>query len=498
MGILLLSEGYGAERLIMNPHPLLVGTYRLSTHLRDLGYTVRNLAVWRCNLEEFKKIIVKNITPEIKVIGISTTLIYDIPLTDASYEDFFEKVKFIRSIAEDRKIVMGGSLVRSASFNSPNFKKLYSLVDYFIKGQGEQAFTAVLENIFKGQKLTTTNIDPVVCTDDVYPFLDFNDSKIHYTKDDFLNKYDSVGIEYSRGCIFKCSFCNYPGIGKRPGEFIKTKEVLKEELLRNYEEHGLQFYYFTDDLLNESIEKIKDLAEIASSLPFEFRFAAYVRLDLIHRFPEMAGLLRDAGMISGIAGIETINDKSGKSVTKGLGKTRIDETLEICRDAWKNKVGLMGSFILGLPHDTTDTVEELLEWFETPLVKDTINDINITALKISSDEMSKNPKYKYQLKDNILTGWTNQYGYTYEQAEQDSKKTLEVYYKKYQVPVRFSGFDMPQLLAYAQRHGVKESVLDFYFNRKSSSFITNPTDWYRLRHKWYAERRAEYLNSVNK
>lgn len=496
MNIILFSEQFGSNLTTLNPHPILPGIYRLATHLRSLGHTVKTLSLWKINKEEFSSILNHISKSQIDVVGISTTLLYNLPIVDSDVDDFVEKIKIIKNLLPLSKIVVGGSMVRSVYFS--NLKDSFSLVDFFVKGQGESAFSAVLDHIENSKQLKTISIVPKVISDETYKFDNFNNSIVTYQKDDFINSTDALGVEYSRGCIFKCSFCNYPGIGKRVGEYIKTKQVLKDELLKNYELYGTKYYYFTDDLLNESVEKMEELAEISSQLPFDFKYSSYIRLDLIHKWPKMADLLRDSGMIAGHAGIETINDSSGKSVLKGLGKTRINETLDICKSSWNNKIGLAGSFMLGLPHDTEDTVHELVEWLSEELPSTTITDFNISALRLASEDMINNPKYKYTWEDNRITGWTNQFSYSFDQANKDADFALKKFYEKYEIPVRFSGFDLPQLIAYAESNKYNSMMMDFYLTRQRNDFIKSPHDWYKLRNTWHSNRRKIYIQEILK
>jgi radical SAM superfamily enzyme YgiQ (UPF0313 family) len=498
MNVILFSEGFGANYLIMNPHPILAGAFRIATHLRNTGHKVKVLSIWSAPFEEFKELVKPFLKKDVALIGISSTLIYyQPPLFDVHTTDLLNKIKFIKEEAPWAKLVMGGSMVGSvAFFHDPRLIKIHSLVDYFIQGQGETSIDALIDHIDNNQKIITTHVTPKIISDSVYKFENFSDAEIVYSKDDNLTKDDAMGIEFGRGCIFKCSFCGHQNIGKRPGTLSKSSKLIKNELVRNYEEHGIKYYYFTDDLLNESVEKLESLVEVANSLPFKLTYSAYIRLDLIHRFPVMAKLLLESGMVTGTAGIETINDSSGKSVYKGLGFKRINEALEICNSTWNGKVGIAGSFILGLPHDTTDTVYELLEWFDTRLVQETITDLNINALRLSKEMATNKSKYQYTQDMQRITGWTNQKGYSFEQAEKDSFMAYQHFYKKYKMPIPFGAFDIPQVFALAEKNNRLDEIKEFYFTREKIDGVTTLEDWHTLRLKWYIARRQEYINSI--
>jgi radical SAM superfamily enzyme YgiQ (UPF0313 family) len=148
------------------------------------------------------------------------------------------------------------------------------------------------------------------------------------------------------------------------GDYVKNKDILREELIRNYNEHGTTDYYVADETINDSEEKVDMLLESVKGLQFRPNFGGFLRLDLIWKFPSMADKLRDWGLNACSFGIETINDRSGKAVGKGLGKKRIEETLTLLRNVWKDDVFTNASFILGLKYDTPQTAIELDNWIQ--------------------------------------------------------------------------------------------------------------------------------------
>jgi radical SAM superfamily enzyme YgiQ (UPF0313 family) len=493
MNVILFSESFGKEKLHRNPQAVLPSIYRIATHLRSNNHNVKTLPIWRSSLDVFKKVVEKHITDNVQVVGISTTLLYSIPFSQDEVSDFYEKIKFIKKHQPKCKIIVGGSVVESTVFYQ--IKSIFPYVDYFIKGNGEETIDAILRKIEFKSPLLTSNIDPVVCSDETYPHNTFNTSRIEYLENDYINKQDALGIELSRGCIFKCSYCNYPKIGKRPGDFIKESSTLREELIKNYEQYGIKYYYFTDDLLNESVEKMEELAELSSNLPFRLQYTAYIRLDLIHKWPIMADLLKESGLITGVAGIETINDASGKSVRKGLGINRINETLDICNTSWGGSTTITGSFILGLPHDTPDTAFQFKEWVDSQLVSQTISDIYISALRLVNSDMHDS-KHNYTWNEDNVCGWVNKNGYSFESAEADSKDILKHFYKRYQVPAFFGGFDVPQVFAYAEHNGMLEEVKNFYKSRTAFNSVKSARDWYNLVEQWYLIRSSEFFNCI--
>jgi radical SAM superfamily enzyme YgiQ (UPF0313 family) len=139
--------------------------------------------------------------------------------------------------------------------------------------------------------------------------------------------------------------------------FIKNADNVYVELIKNYENFGTTNYTFVDDTFNDSMNKLLMLNEIFEKLPFKISFAAYIRADLLHAFPESVDLLLNMGIKGAFFGIESLNDSARKAISKGFNTEKILKTLEIVNKKW-NKVAITASFIYGLPGDTPATITE--------------------------------------------------------------------------------------------------------------------------------------------
>ena len=195
----------------------------------------------------------------------------------------------------------------------------------------------------------------VIQGDSLNNSFDFQNSQTIYHPTDYIQHNEPLVIEVGRGCKFNCSFCNYRHVGKFDNSYIKHIASLREELVRNYYEHGTTNYIISDDTYNDNTFKLEQMAELAQSLPFQFRFSAYLRIDLMRSHKEQYQLLKDSGLASAHFGIETLNHQAGKAIGKGLHPDKVIEELYRFRDCMPDVV-TWGSFIVGLPWDTKETV----------------------------------------------------------------------------------------------------------------------------------------------
>lgn len=249
---------------------------------------------------------------------------------------------------------------------------------------------------------------------------DFKSSQIIYTPDDHISSDEWLNLEVSRGCAFKCAYCTYDHKGK--ADTSKHSKTLREELIRNYEEFGVTKYHLLDDLYNDSELKIKTLYdEVWSKLPFKAEWISYLRLDLIWSNLDSAQWLKESGCVLGCFGIETLHDKAGKFVGKGLGKDRIIQTLEHLKTVWGDSVLVNALMIAGLPYEPYDHIVETMDWLKTT---DLVHSYKYSALWVTPPEHKpfvikqnamSNDYEKYQLSWGP-DGWVNNVGVTFKQV----------------------------------------------------------------------------------
>lgn len=489
-------------------HPRPLGIYLLASKLRNHGFTVKPIWAWNNQISEMMFYILckQFISKETLVVGISASLIYDYNDPDLAngffglpFEKFEKRIQLIKAIAPDCKIVVGGSQLTYSNIAALKERKF---IDIFVKGQGEESIVEIVKSIVDNKRLTTSSIAPVVVTDQNYPYNNFANDETTFEKSDIIMPGEGLGLEFARGCVFRCSYCSYDLNGKSSGDYTKHFNAIYNQLLKNYEQHGVKHYYIVDDLINDSQEKVDLIYEVSQKLPFKFTYGGYIRLDLLRRFPDMAEKLKESGLLSCFMGVETINDKSGKAVGKGLGKERTTEALEICSKSWNNNVLVWAGFILGLPFDNEDTKYELLEWLNTPLIKSVITDISPSPLYLSPalgiSEIDKNPE-KFGYIDNsdsaadflqrYITShmqWKNvKNNYTFTQAALDSSFVLKEFQKNKKYKERISAFGLPYMLSLSEH---KQEILDTILRDKNTLWPTDK-EWrdylldMELRHK---------------
>ena len=339
------------------------GTYKLATEIRSAGYTCQVIDNFSwLGVEKLKLLADKFITSDTLLVGFSCTLnekringhVQHWGMQD---KDFFDFLNYIRQKNPQVKTCAGGSRVTN--------KSDWPGIDYVVLNKGDVTILKLLDHVRTGAEIKSTSnkFSKVINGDDYFYTQDqFKCSSIRYEYNDIILPGESLPMEIARGCIFSCAYCHFDLIGKRVGDWTKTPETIRDELVRNYELFGTTHYMFSDELINESLPKLEMLADVVANLPFKIRYTSYARVDMIWRYPEMRELLLESGAVSLAFGIETFNERAGKAVGKGMHPDKVKETLARCKELWKDNIVVSSNFIVGLPGETEESIWETVDY----------------------------------------------------------------------------------------------------------------------------------------
>lgn len=173
-----------------------------------------------------------------------------------------------------------------------------------------------------------------------------------------------ISFYTTRGCPAKCTFCLWPqtfdGHTWRQRSVDDVAKEVKQalELFPDVKE-----IFFDDDTFTIGKQRVLALCEKFKPFNFTWSCTSRVHVDL-----ETLTAMRAAGCRLFIVGFESGNPQILKNIKKGA-------TVEQAREFMKNckKVGIVvhGDFILGLPGETPETIQETLQ-FAKELDCDTI------------------------------------------------------------------------------------------------------------------------------
>ena len=329
-----------------------------SSHKSIVNYIQETLPNY---LEEFK--------PDIIGIGCIFT---------SAFESSLSIAKIIKKLKPRVPIVLGGI---HATIFSREIMEEHSDIDYIIIAEGEYSFLELVEN-FKNNKKNIDSIDgigyrkdgSIIINDkktyidklDEMPYINFNLVDINYYRFDtskwFSPKKIDIGLPFpilsSRSCPRSCNFCSMYLV-HGPKIRLRSAIHVADEIEYLYNEFGARYFSFVDDNFTFHKKRILDLCEIILKKGLDIQFdtpngAAIYALDA-----EIIDAMVSAGLVK-----INLSPESGSEYIRNeiIGKKIKNEKIyEIINHCAKHKSLFIGAFfIIGLPQETQETLDETL------------------------------------------------------------------------------------------------------------------------------------------
>jgi hypothetical protein len=347
----------------------IFGPYQLAWYLRQHEYSVQVIDwVHELDSQTLFDLLDKFITQETKILAWGQMINYGTSgwWTVKFCEEILPKIK---QKYPNLNVIMGGPSVHEFSHRYKN----RTAFDYYFYGHAEDTILAYCNHIYRGGKMLPFEIfngNRIVRETFADSILGdsgkFQISKCSFRwhKNDCIQTKESLPLEISRGCIFKCKFCRFPYIGKTKNDFSKDYDSIIDEIVYNYDMYGTTNYYMLEDTFNDNNEKINELHKRLTKLPFKINFGAYLRPDLLYTYDGQAEKLKEMGLIAGYLGIESFSEEGSKVISKGWsGKHGKTYLLRLRNEIWKDDVTFRSSMIIGLPPETKQDVIGSNRWF---------------------------------------------------------------------------------------------------------------------------------------
>lgn len=344
----------------------ILGPYKVAHELRKAGVStvvINHLHMWQ--VDELEQTIESLINDQTLFVGVNNMYFKnckDIDFYSANKIELgslskgqilphgTEASARIAALVKKKNIplVLGGPTALDRAYNE-NF-------DYLLKGFTETSIVDFVQHLQTGADLSNSYrsvFGPVVIEDyNQQQSWDFASSTMTWHEKDAVLPGETLSIEIARGCIFQCKFCSYPLIGKKKFDYIRHFDLIKQELLENYDRFGITRYYFSDETFNDSVYKLEMMHELSKSLPFDLEYFAYIRLDLVIKNPHTVRLLFDSGLRATHFGIETLHPAAGRAIGKKFSAVELTNVLKQFKQIGGDQINLHGSFIVGLPYES--------------------------------------------------------------------------------------------------------------------------------------------------
>ncbi|RMF59157.1 MAG: radical SAM protein [Calditrichaeota bacterium] len=246
----------------------------------------------------------------------------------------------------------GYYVVAGGSYASLCPELYVALADSVVAGEAEYIWPEFCRDFEKGQpgKLYQET-GSVALTDSPVPRFDLLD----------LSKYQTVSLQFSRGCPFRCEFCDIIVMFGRKPRTKSLEQVGRElDLLRSL---GARGAFFVDDNLIGNKPLAKDLLRFLRDYQerhhYKMSFGTEASLNMAQD-EELLSLFRQANFKWVFIGIESPDEASLKETMK-YQNTR-EDMQESIRKIYSYGIEIMAGFIIGFDNDSAKTFEKQFQF----------------------------------------------------------------------------------------------------------------------------------------
>ncbi|PIV42289.1 MAG: hypothetical protein COS26_02320, partial [Candidatus Nealsonbacteria bacterium CG02_land_8_20_14_3_00_40_11] len=354
-----LGLGYLAASLTKNGYKVKVADCnndfdRLSSGPK-INFFITGVSEWHQKID-------KALAWEPDLIGIS--------INSFSLDNSIEIIRYCQSLAEEEVVYIAGG-PHVTMFRKEFLKKNKDLFDFAVVGEGEETILDLIRNIsnprkvkgivfydYKKKTFVETATRPLIANLDSLPFPNFG---VFDSVDPKKGLYNYQMIS-SRGCPYKCVFCNHLWSSKwraRSPENI-TREI--KEIKKKYSIESLTFW---DDNFTLDIARAKKICDLFISERLNLKYyLAGMRADRVDE--DLVKKLKESGCQGISIGIEDGDPKTFPFVQKGETAEQIEKTVRLIQ---KYKIPLLTYMVTGLINHSYNSFLTSLEFIKKLDVK---------------------------------------------------------------------------------------------------------------------------------
>jgi hopanoid biosynthesis associated radical SAM protein HpnJ len=168
-------------------------------------------------------------------------------------------------------------------------------------------------------------------------------------------KHPYVSLYTGRGCRSKCTFCLWPQtVGGHRYRTRSVGHVLEEMALIPKYFPQAEEVFFDDDTFTDDRPRTEEIARGLGKLGMTWSCNAKANVPY-----ETLKVMRDNGLRLLLVGYESGNQEILNNIKKGL---RIDVAKRFTKDCRDLGITIHGTFILGLPGETRETIQETINY----------------------------------------------------------------------------------------------------------------------------------------
>lgn len=335
-----------------------LGLMYIGGYLREK--TGHNIEILDCQVEN---IDYDNLEKEIKkrspdIVGIT---VMTFTLIDA-----IKTAGIAKKINSKIKTILGGPHVNIYPEETMRIKE----IDFLVFGEGEEPVRELIDNInniqalynvkgivFRdGEKIINTGPRELVKDLDKIPFPARDMTPIEKYSSVLAKNPPITTMFTSRGCPYKCLFCDRPHLGKI-FRAHSAEYVIKE--IKECKKLGINEIMVYDDTFTIDRQRVVDICNMIIKENLEINWDIRARVNTVDE--ELLNLMAKAGCKRIHYGVEAGTQKILNVLRKGITLEMVEKAFDLTKKAG---IQTLGYFMIGSPEETEEDIKETIKFIK--------------------------------------------------------------------------------------------------------------------------------------
>ncbi|WP_456474597.1 B12-binding domain-containing radical SAM protein [Candidatus Pyrohabitans sp.] len=253
----------------------------------------------------------------------------------------------------EKKIILGGP---GPTGVAEHILRHFPSVDVVVRGEGEKTIVELLDRLDRDMK----NVRGICYRDGNRVRVNPPQERIkeldtlpayHRIK---FKEYANVGVMTSRGCPYRCSFCEVSPLWGHTN-YQRSIENVMEELSLLRDKYGVESIRFCDDTFVLSRKRVLEFCSEIRKEGLDIRWACMGRVNLMDR--ELMGEMRRAGCRGVQYGVESGSNRVLQKINKGFTKQMAGDVILKSVEYFEH---VISTFIWGFPFESMEDFYETI------------------------------------------------------------------------------------------------------------------------------------------
>jgi hopanoid biosynthesis associated radical SAM protein HpnJ len=293
---------------------------------------------------------------------------FDLVVVHTSVPSFKSDVRTVEALKAANPNLKAGLIGAKVAVNSDTSLKDAPAVDFVARNEFDFTVKEVADGVAwnKIKGLSYRNKEGVIVHNEERPMLEDMDQLPFVTpiykrdlkiENYFIGylKHPYISIYTGRGCKSRCTFCLWPQtVGGHRYRTRSVGHVIDEIAWAKQAFPEVREFFFDDDTFTDNLPRAEAIARELGRLGVTWSCNAKANVPR-----DSLKVMRDNGLRLLLVGYESGNQQILHNIKKGM---RIEVAERFTRDCHDLGITIHGTFILGLPGETLETIEETVRF----------------------------------------------------------------------------------------------------------------------------------------